>query len=278
MVHGPLLGRAVRALPALSAALLAHSHPLVQRRGARLAEIIFASHPSVRRELLAQTIAATFSGGATGVAAARALGRFSASQPATLAGEWALLHESLAHAPRLPPSLFGALARCLAVAAREEPRLRPPLLVYVQKHLLAPPAAADDDAPAFGAAVLVSHALLAAGELPDTEACAILEWLVGALPLARRVGDDPGASSLALSLGCRPRPPCPLCVRASVGASRHRAHSPCSRPCLHLACPPPRPSPRRPQPVVRAMRSSAAAAACGCVWLASWQRAGASHG
>ena len=63
--------------------------------------------------------------------------------PATLAGEWALLHESLAHAPRLPPSLFGALARCLAVAAREERRLRPPLLVYGQKHLLAPPAAAD---------------------------------------------------------------------------------------------------------------------------------------
>lgn len=270
VVHGPLLGRAVRALPALSAALLAHSHPLVQRRGARLAEIIFASHPSVRRELLAQTIAATFSGGATGVAAARALGRFSASQPATLAGEWALLHESLAHAPRLPPSLFGALARCLAVAAREEPRLRPPLLVYVQKHLLAPPAAADDDAPAFGAAVLVSHALLAAGELPDTEACAILEWLVGALPLAR------GASAtISWRLIARAVPRLPSHVlRALCACELPQALRATGLTVPSLATVP---APSVPTaatvaasaaaPVVRAMRSSAAAAACGCVWL-----------
>ena len=254
-----------------SAALLARSHPCAAPRHTSGRDHLRATRRYA--ELLAQTIAAT-SGGATGVAAARALGRFSASQPATLAGEWALLHESLAHAPRLPPSLFGALARCLAVAAREEPRLRPPLLVYVQKHLLAPPAAADDDAPAFGAAVLVSHALLAAGELPDTEACAILEWLVGALPLAR------GASAtISWRLIARAVPRLPSHVlRALCACELPQALRATGLTVPSLATVP---APSVPTAATVAASAgagrardalSAAAAACGCVGWASWRR------
>ena len=112
VVHGPLLGRAVRRAAALSAALLAHSHPLVQRRGARLAEIIFASHPSVRRgssprpsppPSLVERPASL----------RRALSDDSVRHSPRHSLASGRCSTGLAHAPRLPPSLFGALARCL---------------------------------------------------------------------------------------------------------------------------------------------------------------------
>ena len=222
-----LLPAVLERLPPLGAALLSEPSATARALGARLAASLFTSHRTLRRAALSEILGALYGTGAAAEAAAAALGAVGhLTHAAALAEQWPQLHEALLHATRLPPRLLPSLCRCLALAARHQPSLCPPLILYVQKHAFdvggggggggggrgggggggggnggggggGEPSTALLGGCSRGASPLCSAqqlalALLRAGALTASEAATVLRWLLQAALLARGAGAAAG--------------------------------------------------------------------------------------
>ena len=94
-----------------------------------------ADSTAIQQQTLSELLTALFSSPAAASAAANALGELAVRAAPSLGGAaWSMLQEALSHAPRLPYALLPPFFACLAAAAAVQPSLRPPLLLFVQKH------------------------------------------------------------------------------------------------------------------------------------------------
>ena len=270
------------------------------------AATVAGGHDAVRVQALSELIAALFAESAhTAAAAAAALGQLAerlrvASAVAALGGvAWSMLQEAMVHASRLPPRLVPPLCACLAAGAAALPTLRPPLLIYIQKHAFvtggghAPscsPRHASVAASGGGGGGMEEAAVVAAlhlafallgtcGALSPAEAASVIQWALQAVPLARGAG---------AALGWRLLSRCvPLLAASERTNLRTRALPACMR-AWGTSLPPTAPPPHQAGGGVAGASSSASGAsaeaasapvlacgtpadahAAGCVWLAA---------
>ena len=166
---------------------------------------------AIAQQSLSELLSALFSHApAAAAAAATAFGQIAVRGAHALGGaDWSMLQEAMAHAPRIASRLLPPLCACLAAGAAVHPALRPPLLIFVQKHAFvvggppssssaagasssssaAPPrddeqaAAAAEDEASVAAAFHLAYALLCTrGALSRSEAADLAQWLLQAAP------------------------------------------------------------------------------------------------
>jgi len=164
-------------------------------------------HQRLGSRVISEVLSALYGSPTAAAAAADALAALARTVPAAAAPLWAasapLLLEALIHAPRLQPAWQAPLCSCLAAAACEQPSLRAPLLLFIQKHALAlshtlphntapqsGAAACADAAPLRVALALVEALLRGPGALASSEAATVMSWLLQAAPITAPDGAD----------------------------------------------------------------------------------------
>ena len=148
-----------------------------------------ATLSSLNARALSEVLSALFGPPSAAAAAAAALAALAERAPHKLGSGWPLLHEAMAHAPKLAPWLLPPFCECLAAATACQPALRPPLLLFIQKHAFGSGPALGhapytDSGASFDAALLLAERLVRTrGALDAADAALVVRWLVQAVPL-----------------------------------------------------------------------------------------------